>query len=194
MRDYLYAWRDKEDEFLVASGLQFSDIVTSLRGQGGIILLKHGYADARHDGNSWFEYVRGADLPGLLSEDIYSYGDFCWVDFVEDDFPKFTDNEIAELLYFGHMAKPLRKAVLPCLQNRFMYHSHDDGWFLKLYYANWESVESLLLDAIGKTAMAPLASETVALVSQGKSGAWVSGDKVLESERTMDMDAVLNER
>ena len=75
------------------------------------------------------EYVKK-----LTMEDVYSLGDFGFVDYA---FPhntsELSEEEIAELLYLGHMFKPLRSPFFEVLQNRFAYLSHDDGWYCKIF-------------------------------------------------------------
>ena len=72
---------------------------------------------------------------------MYGYGDFCWVDFSkEKDLDELTKDEIAGLLFFSHLAKPLHN--LPKV--RFAYYAHDDGWFNKLYVTHLQDYEILL--------------------------------------------------
>jgi hypothetical protein len=78
------------------------------------------------------------EIPKVVGENIYSWGDFCWVDYNTENFPHLTKREIAELLYFGHKAEPLNEVRIPSLNNKYLFYAHDDGWFLKLYYVNWD--------------------------------------------------------
>jgi len=144
MRDYLYVWNDFENKHVIASGIECADIVATLPGESALILLDHRYKNHSYDPDSGFEYVRHADLPRMLAEDIYSWGNFTWVDFVGDTPSGLSRQEVAELLFFGHTANPFGKVRFESLQNRFLTYIHDDGWYLDLYYNRWKHVAELL--------------------------------------------------
>jgi len=78
-----------------------------------------------------------ADLPSLLQDDIYGYGDFIWVDFEnEKSLDSLSPTNVAELLYMAHMGEPLQSPFLSAINNRFVYYAHDDGWSTRLYCRN----------------------------------------------------------
>jgi hypothetical protein len=66
----------------------------------------------------------------LAAENIYSWGNFVWADYAGAKFPSINNEEVAELLFFSHKAKPLHRIALPNLSNRFLSYVHDDGWYL----------------------------------------------------------------
>jgi hypothetical protein len=77
------------------------------------------------------------EIERLAKEDVYNYGDFCFVDYeTPQSVINLRDEQIAELLYLGHLHKPLHSAFSKALRNRFAYIAHDDGWFCKLYCQN----------------------------------------------------------
>ena len=39
MRKYLYIWNNPEEQFLVASGIEFKDLFPTLESSGGLVLL-----------------------------------------------------------------------------------------------------------------------------------------------------------
>src|SRR5262245_6740938 len=109
MRDYLYLLHDPKEKRLVASGIEFRDLVPELTTGGGVVLLRHNYADAMFDEQSRFEYVPPDGLARLAADDIYGYGDFCWADLGRGAaLAALTDEAIANLTFFAHKTRPLR--------------------------------------------------------------------------------------
>lgn len=100
-----------------------------------LLLLKHEYPGASTSPHSHLDFVNRKQIEDLAEQDIYRYGDFCWVDFQHESALEIMDpQEIAELLYLGRMHKPLASPFFDKLKNRFAYCSHDDGWRCRLYF------------------------------------------------------------
>jgi hypothetical protein len=190
MRDYLYVWNEPKEQFLVASGLEFKDFLPVLSAHGGVALIDHSSEVAATDRVSGFDFVPASGIANLAAEDIYSWGNFVWADYTTLIFPEIRDEEIAELLFFAHKARPLRRPAIHGLENRFLAYAHDDGWYLKLYYSDWKFVQQLLVAAI-PTSVGTL---DVSELERGSSAFWLQDGKVFEEESTHDVDAVLNRR
>lgn len=188
MRNYLYIWHDAHEQFIVASGIEFKDFVPTLRGVGGVLLIDGKSDTANYDVRSGFPIVMQSGLPLLAREDIYSWGNYVWVDFSEASCPNIADSEIAELLFFGHRGRPLRAHDFPSLRNRFMASIHDDGWYLKLYYSRWEDMQEFLEGSIPLE----LGSLDIHELRQGVSAYWLKNGVVQSEDRTHDVDSVLN--
>ncbi|MDQ0896174.1 hypothetical protein QFZ80_000002 [Paenibacillus sp. V4I7] len=110
-----------------------------------LLLLKHNFGNAQWNQHSRFDYVTKQEINELIENNVYGYGDFCWVDFSEEeDLDTLSNNQIAELLFFGHLAKPLHNVP----KKRFAYFAHDDGWFNKLYITDLHDYEILLARVI----------------------------------------------
>src|SRR5699024_6941087 len=100
-----------------------------------LLLLKHQFDQAHFNLRTGLEYVDQERLAKLQTEDVYSYGDFCWLDFEEDiNLEQLEGQEIAELLYMGHFKDHLHLPFYEKLNNQFVYLAHDDGWYNKVYY------------------------------------------------------------
>ena len=189
MRDYLYIWNDRVQKLLVASGIEFRDLLP-LFTMGGVVLLKHAFHDAECDDSaSGLDFLPAARLSKLASEDFYSWGDFRFADFTGDAFPMLSPDEIAELLYFGHIGQPLRRNRIGTLGNCFLVAIHDDGWCIQVRYSDWSDVDRLLQN-VGPG----LSPELVARIEEGGRALWIRGGRVAEEERTLDIDSVLNRR
>ena len=190
MRNYLYIWHDPEQHLIVASGTEFTDLVDHISLSSGLILLSHGYDDANYDKSSRFDFIEKNDIRELQNADIYSWGDFCWVDYNSETFPFISKEEIAELLYFSHMAEPIKNIIYPSLKNKFLCYSHDDGWFLKLYYKNWNDINALV-KSLNITCNK---DELINSLLSQKHALWVQGGSIEEEEITFDIDSILNKK
>lgn len=190
MRDYLYIWHDPSEHLLFASGIEFKDISPTLSCSGGIVLLKHECDDPEFDPNSGFDYLSGEKLSALPEEDLYSWGDFRFIDFKQDHFPAITKQEVSELLYFEHTSTPFGAPILPSLENRFMVSIHDDGWLFKAYYSDWQNA----FDLLSALPLLKARPEVIECLHRGSDAFWVT-ELVAETEdRTYDIDQMLNRR
>lgn len=188
MRDYLYIWNDPINQCVVTSGIHFHDIADRIGTNGGLVLLQHdaeyGATYIEHDGKSNFDYVQRDRISDLAEQSIHMWGNFCWVDYVGNEFPEIPDHEIAHLLFFAHTGRPLTSTVLPSLRNRYLCHIHDDGWFLRFFYASWEDAEILISNLCAELPLAELRTASTAY--------WISGSSIEPEEETLNPDIVIN--
>lgn len=56
--------------------------------------------------------------------------------------------EIAELLYLGHMFKPVKSPFFERIGNRYAYLAYDDGWFCRLYLRYYYDFQEILANKI----------------------------------------------
>lgn len=136
-----------EDELSVTStGIEFVDFVHSLPLKlNHILLLASGFADGDFHAGLRMEYVKQEYLQALYEENVYAYGDFCWVDFADvGALDQLEPQEKAELLYLGHFKQPLGSPFFEKLCNQFVYLAHDDGWLNKVFYKNAELYTDML--------------------------------------------------
>jgi hypothetical protein len=190
MRDYLYIWHNKDSKFIVSSGIEYRDVSSQISETSGIILLNHDSDDFEYDELSRFEFVPQDQLSVLTKEDIYSWGDFCWVDYNTETFPNIPKNEIAELLYFGHQGEPFGDIRIPSLKNKYLYYAHDDGWFLRLYYKKWDDI----VQSIDSIEFSFDKKKLANLLSTSSNAYWISVGSFEEEKPTFDVDSVLNKR
>lgn len=189
MRDYLYIWNDPNERLLVASGIEFRDLLPMFT-RGGLVLLKHDFDDAEHDDDSGFDFVAAPRVSELASQNIYSWGDFRFADYPSDVFPRIPPEHVAELLYFAHAGRPLRRPLVESVGNRFLCSIHDDGWSFHAHYTNWQDIEHCLL-----LAGSMISRDLVASVKNAATGAlWVREGRPEPEERTFDIDSILNRR
>jgi hypothetical protein len=188
MRNYLYIWNNKKNKSIIASGLEFRDFLKIFGNKGGLILLKHRYDNTEYDNNSRFDYIKNDMIFELVKDSIYNYGDFVLVDY-ENSFPNLSDKTISELLFFAHMGKPYKSILIPELNNAFLYNSHDDGWFLRLYYSSWEmaeeALEKILLDH---------QKQIIKDIKLTENAFWIEDGKINKEISTFNIDSILNRK
>lgn len=194
MRNYLYVWHDPTHQFLVFSGVLFSDLAPYFEEDRGLVLLKHAYTEADYESHSRFEFIPSSDVPRLAKDDIYSYGDFAWADFETGGLKNCIPSEIAELLYFAHTGNVLNRTRVASLQNHFLCFTHDDGWYLKIHYEDWAHAENLLSTILSKISLDRPRSELIHHIQTSDHAYWVAEGRALECEKTFDIDSVLKKK
>ncbi|PLR77325.1 hypothetical protein CU633_11180 [Bacillus sp. V3-13] len=137
-RDLIYVHLNTGSQYVMSSGIEFYEFAISLSEPlNHLLLLKHRFDDGDFNMHTFLEYVPKERLGQLIKDDVYSYGDFCWLDFDEiDALDELSGQEIAELLYLGHLKQHLKRPFYSHLGNQFVYLAHEDGWFNKIYYRN----------------------------------------------------------
>jgi hypothetical protein len=137
-KDVIYMIYNDNEQSVTSMGIEFIDFVSSLTIElNNVLLLESGYAGEDFHYGLRLEFVKKEHLSELYRDDVYSYGDFCWVDF--DDVGSLDDiepQEKAELLYLGHYKKPLGSPFFNKLNNKFVYLAHDDGWYNKVFHSD----------------------------------------------------------
>lgn len=190
MRDYLYIWNDPVNQFLIASGIEFKDISNYVGSDGGLVLLQPDAGmfscKSKYDKDTRLTYIRSQNIPKLIKNDIYSWGNFSWVDYLGASFPTLSDHEISELLFYSHMTRPMDRITIPALGNKYLCYIHDDGWLLQLYYSNWLDVATMISDIRPQL--------DIVEPQNGKTAFWVSGKSVDTEEISFDVDTVINRR
>jgi hypothetical protein len=191
VRNYLYLWHQPESKRLISSGIEFRDFIPELTTISGLVLVRHQYDEALLDPASGFEYVQADDLPRLAADDVYGYGDFCWADIGRDvELAGLSDQAIAELAFFGHMLRPFREVEIPGLDNRFLYYGHDDGWYARIFYHEWEPLGSILRRLLPDVLPEEQALRTLEMVRRGKDAFWCCQGSVIECAQTENIDAL----
>ncbi|AIQ65428.1 hypothetical protein PSTEL_22255 [Paenibacillus stellifer] len=135
-RDIIYMIYNEIEQSVTSSGIEFREFINCLPVEPKhILLLASGYLGGDYHPELRLDYVRNEHLNDLYKENVYSYGDFCWVDFDEiGSLDQLEPHEKAELLYLGHYKQPLGNPFFEKLDNRFVYLAHDDGWFNRVFF------------------------------------------------------------
>jgi hypothetical protein len=114
-----------------------------------LLLLKHKFDDGYFNMHTLLHYASAEIIPQLVDDDVFRYGDFCWVDFSdEEDLDEMEGQSLAELLYLSHAKSPLRPPFYRILGNQYAYLAQEDGYFNKTYYKHWEHFYGMLGDVL----------------------------------------------
>lgn len=154
LRDIIYINADLDESWVLYYGIEFKEFFAALPGSlSNLLLLAHDYYwGSLRSSSSFLDYVIGEQITDLAKQDIYMYGDFCWVDFDhESAIDLLEPQEIAELLYLSHMNKPLGSPFFSKLNNRFAYCAHDDGWRCKLYCRELREFAEVIANIVKST-------------------------------------------
>lgn len=150
IRDLIYLHLNQSDQYVLSYGIEFAEFAAAFSGSlNHLLLLKHRYDDADFNMHTLLEYCPEEGINKLAADDVYGYGDFCWIDFLEEDvLNELSGQEMAELLYLGHHKQHLKIPFYNKLGNRFVYLAHDDGWFNKTYYRSFKDFFHLLSEVV----------------------------------------------
>lgn len=156
----IYIKIDEGQNLVHTSGVAFCDFVRGVGLSGSDIgfldsgiefhnrgmLIMAGSPDECHfNMRLLMEYVAPEQVEIFTKENVYRYGDFCWVDFQrEDQLEAVTDEELAQLLYMSHMKKPLKDFRMKSLGNHFAYLCHDDGWWNNIFMADVNQYKAVI--------------------------------------------------
>lgn len=139
IRDIIYIHLNEREQYVMTYGIEFVEFAKSLFDSlNNLLLLKHGFEHADFNMHTLHEYVSKEKLNKLMEDDVYGYGNFCWIDFEEEEaLNELSGQAIAELLYLGHLKAHLKLPFYNHLSNRYVYLAHDDGYINKTYYRNF---------------------------------------------------------
>lgn len=138
-RDIIYILVNTRDHYIISNGITFQEFNQSLtKPLANLLLLKHKYQETEFHLETQLDYILKDQVEQMIRKGVHKFGEFCWVDF-EDVFSLDTieGEELAELLYLGHMKKHLSLPFFQKLNNRFAYLTAEDGWFNKIYFRYW---------------------------------------------------------
>lgn len=150
LRDLIYVHLNESDHYVLTYGIEFAEFAQSLSDLfNNFLLLKHRFDDTDFNMHTLHEYIPNDRIHKLIQDNVYDYGDFCWIDFEElEGLNELPGQELAELLYLGHLKDHLKIPFNSHLRNRFAYLAHDDGWWNKVYYKNMMDFYRMLGDVL----------------------------------------------
>ena len=128
----IYLKANENDNEYICMGISALDIREALGDRlEHIMLIKSEYLGDDCINN--FEILSDAKhVDEVLSG--YRFGDLCFTDYADKTrINKLTDNEIAELLFIGHMHRPINRPFIDTLGNKIIYIGHDNAFWCKLY-------------------------------------------------------------
>jgi len=137
IRNLIYFNYDSDINRVISYGIEFKEFIQSLSKRPNNILVLEGNFGSSFDFTTNCEYCISGDIDEFTKEDVYSYGNFSWIDFESvGSLKTLTPQEVAELFYIGKIWRPVTSSFFEKLNNRFVYTAHDDGWTNHTFYNN----------------------------------------------------------
>lgn len=132
---FTYIHIAEEENYIQSSGMSFNEFFNGVREKPHNLLILNGYPeDAALDRKHGLEYIPFEKIMAFVDTNVYNFGDFCWIDFADTErLASMPDEQLAELLFFAHKAKPLKSFCFNSLKNKYAYYSHDDDWYVRVY-------------------------------------------------------------
>ena len=186
---YIYVWNDVDSQSMIVSGVKFKDLVFLLSAKKGIVLIRRNNNYEETNKEYVIACIALTDVANMSDEECYSWGDFCWADCSSSLNQGVSDSVSKELLFFADNKIPEKSTNIPMLGNEFLVTAHDDGWYMRIFYTEWNAVIKLLDGKIDA-----LSNEQVSIFKAGVVGFWIQNNSVYEEEKTFDVDSVINRR
>jgi hypothetical protein len=166
----IYVHKNVEQQFVMSYGIGFKEFAHYIpEPLQNMLLIKHQFDYGAFNMHTNLEYVEENELKKIVEDNVYGYGDFCWIDFQEEvGVNELNGQEIAELLYLGHLKQHLCSPFYSKLNNRFVYLSHDDGWFNKIYYRDFNDFYHMLGSTVSSKLSAVKGEKTLLGIKKRK--------------------------
>lgn len=148
--DLVYVYLNENNQYVLSYGIGFEEFVQALYNvMNNLLLLNSSFDESEFNLHTQLEYVPSKRIYRLVKNDKYKYGEFCWLDFEEvQALNEMSGQELAEILYLGHMKTHLKSPFYNRLGNRFVYLARDDGWWNKVYYRNMRDFYRMIGEVI----------------------------------------------
>ncbi|MGX6992206.1 hypothetical protein CBF34_06600 [Vagococcus penaei] len=147
LRDYLYVHLDRVSNSILSRGLTHNDFYRyTLHRPQNLLLLNPIDQNGEYETHTGFRVIRGARfVDSYLAIMSQKKGqETKWIDFEDYDvLQRLTANEVAELLYFGHMKSQLNSPFFYKLQNNYAFFEINEDT-TKVYYRNIDDFYRIL--------------------------------------------------
>lgn len=139
-----YFNNDYMKNILICSGVSISEFMNFVDGLERIIIVKGDcIGDTAYNKFEVFESRKS--ILKYFKEDQKILGDFCFMDYSDLENPrKLNSMEMGYMLYCAHMFNIRNKKVINSLDNHFVCMTHDDGFYMKIFYDSEEMIFSLI--------------------------------------------------
>lgn len=147
---YIKIYEDKNK--VKTSGIRFKEFIDGIDKRPKNILILSGESEFSYRNiNINFDYVKNDDLENLYNEDVYSFGDFNWIDFdKESNLENIDKLELSKILYINHIKEPFDTFLFKSLNNNYVYLSHDDDYIVNIYMKNINTYKNVINNKILK--------------------------------------------
>ncbi|QUH18649.1 hypothetical protein [Alkaliphilus sp. B6464] len=145
-RHFYYVVSDFKNNQIFSCGATFSEFMEFIENKPDNILLLNGcFGDGKYHSDIKFDYADKENMKDLIDDNVYSYGDFCWIDYKNmNTLDNITKLQLAELLYLKHKFEPLYDAHINWMSNDYLYMAHDDDYWTKIFIKNIQSYKNVV--------------------------------------------------
>ena len=151
IRDFVYIKRALKDNRIDSYGIEFYEFMSVMLPKIEHMLILRGNPECWGTFTNILnrELIDKKELPILMKESVYNYGDFVWLDVLTiESLEKLTPNEIAEMYYLENKWTPISSPHFNHINNLFFYIAHDDGWFNRCYYRNLDDFYNVISESL----------------------------------------------
>ena len=139
-----------QNKSVIFHGITFKNFISSLStllDNIMIITCSNGLLFSDSEIKHGFELLDKSLIEQLKDDDIS--GDFCFIDYPNIELlNRLSKYEIAELLYIGHTFELLNEDVINYVNNRFIYLSHDNGFYTTIFYTDFFCFADMIVNKI----------------------------------------------
>ena len=120
---FAYIKINEDENKILTSGIEFNEFINGINEKPKNVLILDGYPiNSNRHFKLGLDYVKNCDLEEFYKEDVYSFGDFSWIDFEEEEnLEKVDELLLSKLLYLRHRCKPLDTCFFDNLKNQYAY-------------------------------------------------------------------------
>lgn len=148
---YMYIHLDTISNSVLSKGLTIADFVTSVPEKPqNILLLDPNAPEGEFEPHTGLKIIRGQSrvIDYFNAQKNKREIDIKWIDFKDLHFlQQLTPMEIAELLYFSHMATQLHSPFFYKLQNNFVYFEKKDN-LMKVFYRRLDEFYEIVAEKV----------------------------------------------
>lgn len=132
---FVYVWINVEKHFVETSGIRFCDFYNGIESKpNNILVLKGDTSNSYYNQSLRLEYMLNEQVNSFTQTDLYNQGNFCWIDFTqEENLNHISNKELSELLFIAHKFEPLNSVKFNCINNNYIYCSHDNEYLTRIY-------------------------------------------------------------
>ncbi len=141
---YIKIYEDKNK--VKSSGIKFKEFIDGIdKKPKNILILSGDSIFSIRNMNINFDYIENNNLENFYNEDVYSFGDFNWIDFdKESDLDNIDKLELAKILYINHIKEPFDEFIFKSLNNNYVYLSHDDDYIANIYMKDINTYKNVI--------------------------------------------------
>lgn len=144
----IYFYNDCVNKEFICTGVRISDLVRFIEQLSHIIIVK-GECIGDKLCNNFEVFDNRKSILEAFSKNQRIYGDLCFIDYESDNSPdNLSYEEISYMLYCAHMFRVERSMKIYTLNNHLICMSHDDSFFVKLYYDSIDIISNIIIKKI----------------------------------------------